>query len=304
MFTPLNPLSRREFSQKLSGAMASLVLFLGGCGGGSGGGSSVTTSDTDVSESPSSDDGSVSDGDDSADDAVNSTNWLSGGTNAMEAPFPPESDPFDSGLGNLCSITDQFTIGPCYFDVDDDREDISEGQPGLPMTLAMKIVDANCEAIENAVVEVWWCNSQGIYSADDSDAVGNVSNFNAGFCSGDDAQARNARWFRGIRSTDASGNVYFKACFPGWYTGRATHIHFRIVLNGSQQLISQFGFDDEFSNDIFVNHPDYTGRENTTTNYSDNVFNANTVDQYLFELERQYDGSLLAYKAVQLSIYN
>ena len=232
----------------------------------------------------------------------NSSAWLSGGTAAMLAAFPPAVSPFASGLGNMCSLTGAHTLGPCFFDVEDERDDISEGQPGVPMTLAMKLVNANCNPVEGAVIEVWWCDAEGVYSGDNSEASGNVSNFNAAFCTSSDTQALNSRWFRGIKTTNSEGEVYFKACFPGWYPSRTTHIHFRIVLNGNEQLVSQFAFDDELANDIYLNHEDYTGSEKDTSNASDGVFSAETISEYLYEVEQQSDGSMLAYKAVQINV--
>ena len=75
------------------------------------------------------------------------------------------------------------------------------------------------------------------------------------------------------------------------------------MLNGNQQLISQFCFDDDLSNNIYLNHSDYTGVAKDTSNATDTVFDANTFEEYQFEVEQQWDGSMLAYKAIQLSIY-
>ncbi len=299
-------INRRKILQYLGTTLiTSPLLSLSGCKGNSSETDQTMPPDMGTPPDGTPPDGMIPGGSvtESSPPATNNTSWLSGGTSAMEAEFPPSTDPFSSGLGNMCTITDEFTIGPCYFDVTDDRDDISEGQDGVPMTLVMKLVDAACEPIEGAVIEVWWCNSEGIYSADNSQATGTVSNFNTSFCSGDDAESLNSRWFRGIKTTDSSGNVYFKACFPGWYTSRATHIHFRIVLNGNQQLISQFGFDDDLSSDIHANHSEYTGMANPTTNATDTVFPSSGYESYLFEVEKQWDSSMMAYKAIQLSSY-
>ncbi|HBF06667.1 MAG TPA: hypothetical protein DHW71_08625 [Gammaproteobacteria bacterium] len=275
---------------------------------------------------------------------MSGSSWLSGGTSSMEATFPPTTDPFSSGLGNLCTLTEEFTIGPCYFNVEDTRDDISEGQQGIPMTLAMKVVDANCNPIEGAVVEVWWCDYRGIYSADTSETTTEVSDsmgggempadmgeppemvegempegmergmggiggdsgsptFQTAFCSGNDELALVSRFFRGVKTSDANGNVYLKGCFPGWYASRTTHIHTRVVLDGTQQLISQFGFDDEMANDIYLNHPDYTGIAKDTSNSTDTVFPSDAYLDYLFEVEQLWDGSMLAYKAIQIQQY-
>lgn len=291
---PNASLSRRRLLAG-TGTVAGIFTLasLAGCGSGSSSDnaavSQAATSDTVASDS----DGSVT---------VNATDWLSGGTAAMEAPFPPESDPLDIASGNVvCTIsgTNRYTIGPCYFDVDDYRDDISEGQPGVPMTLAMKLVDADCDPITDADIEVWWCNWEGIYSGDDSDSTGLVSNFNSGFCTDNDTEAATARWFRGVQRTDSAGNVYFKACFPGWYPSRTTHIHFRVVVDGVERLISQFCFDDDLCNDIYLNHSEYTGIAKDTDNDRDTVFGSEHPD-YTFIVDRQFDGSMLAYKAIQL----
>jgi len=285
------PLDRRKLLVKSATVLAaSPFVGLTGCAG-------TDEDDTALDDIDTGSGDENNNGDDS-----NTSAWLSGGTQAMQATFPPASDPFDSGLGNMCTLQEEFTIGPCFFDTDDTRDDISDGEPGVPMTLALKLVDANCQPIEGAQIEVWWCNAEGFYSADNSDARGDVAGFRASYCSGDDPDALASRWFRGIKNTDNIGNVYFKACFPGWYPGRTTHIHLRIVHNGQQQLITQFAFEDDLANNIYVSHPDYTGEVKDTSNTRDNIFSSDTVNQYLFEVERQSDNSMLAYKAIQINV--
>ena len=273
---------------------SSVAITVAACGGGSSGGSNASDGSTAA--------GTSSDPTDTADASQNLTDWLAGGADAMEVAFPPSTDPLDLSTGNtICTLTgtNAYTIGPCYFDVSDYREDISEGQAGVPMTLALKLVDADCNPVADADIEVWWCNWEGLYSGDNSESAGIVSSFNSGFCTGNDAQALQARWFRGVQRTDSTGNVYFKACFPGWYRGRTTHIHFRVVTGGAQRLISQFCFDDDLCNDIYENHSEYTGIAKDTLNSNDNVFGGDWSD-YQFIVERQSDGSMLAYKAIQI----
>ena len=165
--------------------------------------------------------------------------------------------------------------------------------------MVLKLVDVNCDPISGADIEVWFCNREGIYSGDTSE-TSDASSFNSGFCTGSDNEALNSRWFRGVQTTDENGLVNFKACFPGWYPGRTTHIHFRVIDGGRESLVSQFCFDDDIANDIYVNHDDYTGQEKDTTNAGDNVFDSD-FDAYVMEVERQSDNSMVAYKAIQLS---
>jgi protocatechuate 3,4-dioxygenase beta subunit len=39
-------------------------------------------------------------------------------------------------------------------------------------------------------------------------------------------------FLRGLQTTDTSGRVTFRTIYPGWYMGRATHIHVEIFVNG------------------------------------------------------------------------
>ena len=224
--------------------------------------------------------------------------WASGGTASISVDFPP-SDPFVSGLGNLCTTTSSYTLGPCYFSPDEYRQDISEGEAGVPMILVLKLVDNDCQPISGADIDIWHCNWAGLYSGD-SAGSSDSSSFNSSFCTADDAGALASRWHRGVQTTDSSGMVYFKSCFPGWYAGRTTHIHFKIVRNGVTSLISQFCFDDDLCDEIYLNHGDYTGTAKDTANANDNVFGSDYED-YEFVVEQASDNSMLAYKAIQLS---
>src|SRR5687767_1705850 len=79
----------------------------------------------------------------------------------------------DSGAGDLagrfedassCSLTPEETEGPYYLDLDLVRSDIREGQEGVTLTLGIRVLDADCQPISGAVVDVWHCNALGIYS--------------------------------------------------------------------------------------------------------------------------------------------
>ncbi len=274
----------------LSLAPAITLLSCGGSGSGGGGTNDLASNAT-------------STGDSSTDTATDDTDtgdsdWLSGGTSAMQADFPP-ADPFASGLGNPCTLTNEYTLGPCYFHADEYEQDISAGEPGVPMALVLKLVDSSCAPIAGADIEVWFVNWEGIYSGDTTGSS-NTRSFNSGYCTGNDSEALASRWFRGVQTTDENGLVFFKCCFPGWYPSRTTHIHIRVVRNSSESLVTQFCFDDELGNDIYRQHPDYTGSAKDTDNDRDTVFGAEYGD-YQFVVERQWDSSMLAYKAIQIS---
>lgn len=91
------------------------------------------------------------------------------------------------------------------------RRDITEGKPGIPLTLTLTVVNVNsaCAAVSGVQVEIWQC-----------DATGNYSEYSQpGF------NGTGQTFLRGVQTTDANGQVTFNTIYPGWYGGRATHIH-------------------------------------------------------------------------------
>ncbi|WP_375759566.1 protocatechuate 3,4-dioxygenase [Corallococcus exercitus] len=213
--------------------------------------------------------------------------WATGGTAAMTAAatYP---DPFASGLGTVCNLACEATLGPCYATTVD-RKDISEGHDGLPVRLAFLVVDETCTPIQNATVDIWHAAPEGLYSGEDA----------SDFCTSGDATARAARWFRGVQTTDANGRVDFDTCFPGWYSSRTIHIHFTVRVNGQEFVTSQLFFDDSTSDDIVTNQPLYNTRgARDTTNQNDTVVSGDAVGDYLFATQRMSDGAMLASKTL------
>ena len=49
-------------------------------------------------------------------------------------------------------------------------------------------------------------------------------------------------WLRGFQITDAHGQATFTSIFPGWYSGRLTHLHGKVFLNGVQKDTTNFFF--------------------------------------------------------------
>ncbi len=299
---PLSPsgiLSDRRKTLKTlaSFAAAAPVIMLAGCGGGSTNTATTTSSGSTASGSGSTSTGSGSTSTGTTVTADNGS-WLSGGTDSMTASFPDDSI-FEDSASCTVQLTGQQTEGPCYFD-SDYLDDISEGQTGLPMQLCLQLTDASCNPLAGYEIEVWHCDAVGIYSGDTTGSS-DTSGFNSSFCTGNDAEALQSRWFRGIAVTDSSGRVNFATCFPGWYPSRAIHVHFRVKNNNNDQLISQFGFDDDFCTDICTSHSDYISHGAPDTLLARDTVFGSDYDEYIFNLEQNEDGSLLAYKRIMIS---
>lgn len=235
---------------------------------------------------------------DAGNSEFNGAEWAQGGTAAATESFPPASL-FNSASDTMCTVTRSYTQGPCYFSPDEYRQDISEGELGVPMIIALKVVDADCNPVVGADVDIWHCNRKGVYTADSSGSS-NANQFSTRFCSGNDSEALTSSAFRGVQVTNDEGIAYFKSCFPGWYPGRTVHIHFKIVNNGAPSLVSQFCFEDSLSNEIYRNHPNYTGFAMDTSNADDGVFGSDFAD-YQFAVKKTADNAILAYKVIRLS---
>jgi protocatechuate 3,4-dioxygenase beta subunit len=250
--------------------------------------SGTTESGTTESSSTDTDTGSDTT---TGDECAAASEWASGGTVAMTAKhcYP---DPFADGV-ITCALLCQTTAGPCTSDTIE-RQDVSEGWAGLPVRLALKFVDAdNCEPVEGAVIEIWHTQRAGVYSG--------VTPAGA-FCYGDDPDAETYLYFRGTQTTDAEGRVDFDTCYPGWYPGRAIHIHFRVWLGGQAYLISQLFFSEQLSEEVFANHPDYAefGQPDTLNSTDGVIGSEDDITPYLLDVERMPDGAMLAWKLVAI----
>jgi protocatechuate 3,4-dioxygenase beta subunit len=152
-----------------------------------------------------------------------------------------------------CVLTPELTEGPYYLDLDLVRKDITEGRPGVPFDLAVKVVDADgCEPIRDAAVDIWHCDAGGSYSGVEGDT--------------------GSTFLRGIQMTDASGDAAFRTIFPGWYTGRAVHIHLKVHLGGSETFTGQLFLDDDVLAAVYQTEPYDARGAPDTSNESDGIY--------------------------------
>ena len=148
------------------------------------------------------------------------------------------------------------TEGPYYIDGEAVRSDVTEGKPGTPLRLDLKVVDADtCAAIPAASVEIWH-----------ADATGNYSGFGA--------TSSNKTFLRGIQVADDSGKVTFHTIYPGWYQGRAVHVHLKAHQGGDEVHTTQLFFDEDVSDAVFATAPYNTRSGQRTTNAQDSIYRA------------------------------
>jgi protocatechuate 3,4-dioxygenase beta subunit len=153
-----------------------------------------------------------------------------------------------------CVLTPEQTEGPYYIANEKVRRNITEGRPGAPLVLRLFVVDAStCRPLRGAAVDIWHADAGGVY---------------AGFGSG----SGNRTFMRGIQRTDAKGLARFRTVYPGWYRGRAVHIHVKVHVGGNVVHTGQLYFPDSWTDRVFRRRP-YSRRPNRDTrNATDFVF--------------------------------
>lgn len=154
-----------------------------------------------------------------------------------EGKLPPK-------VTNDCVLIPAETAGPFPLDLTENgtffRQDIREGQAGVPLQIRLKVLGLeNCGPMQNVRVNIWHCTNEGVYS-------GYNTNNNPG-----DA---NATHLRGYQFTDANGEVEFMTIFPGWYNGRICHVHFQVHVSSSYAAVSQLTFPVETKNAIYTDN--------------------------------------------------
>lgn len=154
-----------------------------------------------------------------------------------------------------CVLTAEATEGPYFLEGDAVRKDITEGKRGVPVWLRTKVVDATeCTPIEDAAVDIWHCDGGGVYSG-----FGQASNATGGVASSEPPQgpppeggeplegggappeSGNMRaeptddqtFLRGVQLTGTDVIAEFETIYPGWYAGRALHIHLKMMIGGN-----------------------------------------------------------------------
>ena len=155
-----------------------------------------------------------------------------------------------------CVLTPEMTEGPYYVAGEAVRRNITEGRPGTSLALRLTVVNAStCKPIARANVDVWHADALGVYSG----VQGNTGTF-----------------MRGIQPTNAYGVALFDTVYPGWYTGRTVHIHFKI-RSGTLEFTSQLYFDESITAQVYSQSP-YSARGlPSTTNARDGIFNSATL---------------------------
>jgi protocatechuate 3,4-dioxygenase beta subunit len=169
-----------------------------------------------------------------------------------------------------CVVRPELTEGPYYVDEELNRSDIrtdpSDGtvKPGALFGLTFNVSRASsgaCAPLADAIVDVWHCDALGVYS-DVSDPGFNTVG---------------KKFLRGYQVTDANGVARFTTIYPGWYQGRAVHVHFKVRsaagASSAYEFTSQLFFDDALTDQVHAQEPYAAKGQRTLRNSGDGIYN-------------------------------
>lgn len=186
------------------------------------------------------------------------------------------------GSGNTntgaCVLTAALTEGPYFVDEKLNRSDIRSDpttgaiSAGVPLALRFnvsRVSGSACTPLTGAYLDVWHCDAAGTYS----DVSGN----------GNGTGGANRKFLRGYQITDANGVADFLTVYPGWYSGRAVHIHFKLrIFAGSTktyEFTSQFFMNESLTSAVHALPPYSSKGTRNTLNTTDGIYNSLSAAQ-------------------------
>ena len=137
---------------------------------------------------------------------------------------------------------------------------VKEGTP-LALTLAVSTLRAgSCAPLVGAHVDIWHCDAAGVYSGVEDPGFNTVGQ----------------SFLRGYQLTDEAGEARFLTIYPGWYSGRTVHIHFKIRTDPAAQrghdFTSQLYFDDDQTTRVLSKMPYAAKSGRRDRNADDSIF--------------------------------
>lgn len=177
-----------------------------------------------------------------------------------------------AGALPACVVRPEMIEGPYFLDRQLQRADIrtdpstSVARPGVPLEVAFSVSHlgaGRCAPLAGAVVDLWQCDAAGIYSGVSDPRFGDT---------------KGQKFLRGVQTTDKSGRAAFLTIFPGWYAGRAVHLHFKLRTNaapaGAYEFTSQLFFDEGLIDVVHAQEPYAAKGRRDTMNSADGFYPA------------------------------
>jgi protocatechuate 3,4-dioxygenase beta subunit len=171
-----------------------------------------------------------------------------------------------------CVLAPEQAEGPFYIARSPYRRNVRAGRRGVALDLRLRVVEVSgCDPVRGATVEIWHCDARGRYSAEASNGTSDQS------------------FLRGAQRTDRHGVARFLTIYPGWYPGRAPHIHVKVHVRGNLVHTGQLYFNQATSDAVYRRSP-YTSRGPSETKNSQDGIYADGGGRSTLRLRRQGSG--------------
>ncbi len=192
-----------------------------------------------------------------------------------------------------CVAQPEQTEGPFFVDTALERSDIRHdpktGRVSVGAPLALRFVLSRmtptgaCAVLPGAHVDIWHCDAAGVYSGVEDRSRDTLGQ----------------QFLRGYQVSDAGGVVNFTTIYPGWYRGRAVHIHFKVRVPGvggrTDEFTSQLYFPDELTDRVHAREPYAAHKGQRLLNSRDMIFREGST-QLILPLVGQGDGYASTYR--------
>jgi protocatechuate 3,4-dioxygenase beta subunit len=198
------------------------------------------------------------------------------GVGSLIVPFiaacGSSDDPAPDASRGSCTVSPSETEGPFPTKTPTGliMVDITSDRTGVEMVMNITIQNKNnsCATLAGAIVDVWHCDKDGYYSEYGGSGMQSVN-------------LQSVHFLRGRQTTDANGLVSFKTIFPGWYSGRAPHVHVHVYdASGKSLLVTQIAFPADVCNTVYTTATQYyTKGTQDTSNARDSVFSDSLTNE-------------------------
>ncbi|OXB06050.1 dioxygenase family protein [Flavobacterium pectinovorum] len=182
-----------------------------------------------------------------------------------------DDDGTDTSADGSCTVSPSETKGPFPIKTPSQLvlENIKSDRIGVALLINLTIENQSkdCAPLEGVLVDVWHCDKDGNYSE-----YGGTSMQQTDYTS--------VHFLRGRQTSDTNGEVSFISIFPGWYQGRAPHIHVEVLsASGSSLLVTQIAFPENVASEVYSSTNYASHGQADTSNTSDNVFSDSLSDE-------------------------
>ena|SRR5687767_804638 len=177
----------------------------------------------------------------------------------------------NEGNNDECDVSPRETKGPFPTKTPSQmvQSNIKSDRTGVALLINFTIIDKTnaCKPFAGIVVDIWHCDKDGNYSEYGNHPMQQV-----------DLTA--AHFLRGRQTTDGAGRVSFLSIYPGWYHGRAPHIHIEVFdRSGRSLLVTQVAFPEDVSDKVYSSSLYASRGKADTSNKRDTIFSDSLAEQ-------------------------